>query len=150
MKSPLLKDGPVSGYQFGDGLVVAGNIIGDEIDDKIDNLISSFGLVDEEKEILNYICGVVTMSFDVNNQVLEASSYKTYTKDEFYNLLTGLGVDKIKKIIEHNLFIFTSLKEVEKVIKESEPDFRSTYAFRNVYISYLKEAFSGARCIIKL
>ncbi|AMR75998.1 BTA121 domain-containing protein surface lipoprotein [Borrelia hermsii] len=108
------------------------------IEDRFNNLINSFELSGEEKEVFEYIRDVVTKSFP------EGPAYKAYSEEEFYDLLVGLGVFRVKQIIERNLFIFTLLKEAEMVIEESEYGFKDNLSvFRNAYILNLKEAFSG-------
>ncbi|AFI32250.1 BTA121 domain-containing protein surface lipoprotein [Borrelia crocidurae] len=152
LKSPLLRGEPISSDglsssgQIDDSLIIERDIMRDEIGDKINSLINSFGLMNEEKEVLSYIRSVVTMNFfNDDDKVLKASSYKTYNEDEFYDLLINLGVDRVRDIIGRNLFVFTLLKEAEKVMKGSKPGLKRDhpYALKNVYISYLREAFSG-------
>ncbi|ASJ27632.1 BTA121 domain-containing protein surface lipoprotein [Borrelia turicatae] len=110
---------------------------------KLDNLLDTFGFFDDEREVIEYIRGVVT-----DPSIGRLEDYKTYSMDEFYNLLVVLGVDRVKEIMERNLFIFGSLKETEAVMKdfkkdESKQGDRSNF-LRKIYLLNLKEAFSGS------
>ncbi|WP_025408565.1 BTA121 domain-containing protein surface lipoprotein [Borrelia coriaceae] len=62
--------------------------------------------------------------------------YRAYSVDEFRNLLSDLGYDRVKEIVKVHLEIFKLLSEVELAIKDVEK-FRSEYEFGMKFYSII-------------
>ncbi|AFI31844.1 BTA121 domain-containing protein surface lipoprotein [Borrelia crocidurae] len=74
--------------------------VGRQVDDDLDlnltliELLDKFGMSSDEKNFILHLEKIIT---DPDSLIFESN--KIYTKDEFYNLLKGLGADNIRKFL---------------------------------------------------
>ncbi|UPA12700.1 BTA121 domain-containing protein surface lipoprotein [Borrelia venezuelensis] len=92
---------------FREDLTVEGSLkklkkpVVDDITVKINTLLDSFGIFDDERDVINNIQIAITDPKIGNaGDIGSAGGFKTYDMDEFYNLLDGLGSLKLREIIK--------------------------------------------------
>ncbi|AHH04091.1 Hypothetical protein BHY_1140 (plasmid) [Borrelia nietonii YOR] len=115
----------------------------ENIEVKLDKLLGTFMLEDNEGEVIRYVRSVATDSG------VGASGDQAYTDDGFYNLLKSLGALKLKEMIEVHLKITKvqdeALIAIENINNEElkQKLQREFDDYKNNYLSHLKELFSG-------
>ncbi|UCP02023.1 hypothetical protein K9R62_05130 (plasmid) [Borrelia hermsii] len=112
---------------------------------KLNNLLSTFKLQDEERSAVNYIRSVVT-----DPGIVGPSVNRTYADSDFYNLLVSLGDSRLKKIIAVHLKNVKAQDEALKVIESVDRDESIRQlkdrlgSQKRFYLRELKQVFGSA------
>ncbi|UCP02021.1 hypothetical protein K9R62_05120 (plasmid) [Borrelia hermsii] len=119
----------------------ASEVVADKsIEVKLDELLSTFNLQDEERPAVNYIRSIVT-----NPDIPGA---KTYTDFEFYDLLKTLDATKVTKIMKVQSKVLRVQREAQVAIEninkeEKKNELQDRFNKEsNSYPSWVKSAFS--------
>ncbi|AHH04086.1 Hypothetical protein BHY_1135 (plasmid) [Borrelia nietonii YOR] len=112
---------------------------------KLNNLLSTFKLQDEERSAVEHIRSVVT-----DPGIVGHSIDRTYADSEFYNLLVSLGDSRLKKIIAVHLKNVKARDEALKVIESVDRDESIRQlkdrldVQKSFYLRELKQVFGSA------
>ncbi|AHH14639.1 hypothetical protein BHW_0004800 (plasmid) [Borrelia hermsii MTW] len=132
---------PVGAAAVKEDVDSASEVVADKsIEVKLDELLSTFNLQDEERPAVNYIRSIVT-----NPDIPGA---KTYTDFEFYDLLKTLDATKVTKIMKVQSKVLRVQREAQVAIEninkeEKKNELQDRFNKEsNSYPSWVKSAFS--------